>query len=740
MKRSSEQNIFDIQRSRVAFLLVLLFRIVFFTLLIFIVDSLLKPGTSPFLLSLGTAIGVIIASRLAFSKLRSLSVWLFLSLCWIVLFWVQKVFESSPKSPGDVFGFFVFFSHAELFFLYLSIAALTTWYFWRFSQVLTIEALFFVIIIVTLLSAHRNYHFDAPLIINTLSWNLSLEQLKLLIWIGLLAVTALLMYFYCATLPERPIAHKMHINPVVHRSSQWFLPAIATIVTAAFLFFVIGRGIYAFYSKAALTRIANGVGQETKEGLSPLGFHSALGTTNQPAALVRLEGDYKENPFTPMLYLRETALSQFNGKELVIASHEFDKDVSNTSPGYEYAREEDSELQDRKALVQSIYLLADHKEAFAIDYPISLKQLKNPNVKRFRLAYQATSLAPTFSLDKLSGATVGDPRWSAKESDLYLQEHPDPRYKEFALKIAGHLISPIEKARAISAWFSKNATYTLTPNHNVSSEDDPVAPFLFGDLRGYCVHFAHAMVYLFRSLGIPARIGTGYLTDLSQSKDGHILLRMSDRHAWSEIYIQGKGWIPFDVQPEKVESHAETQVDSKLLEELMQMLEPGELILPKDILKGELSNGESGLLSIPFPSKRQFIIGTISLISTLLLLKIFLIYGWLLPSSSEQLLKRLYRSIIAQLMDLGHQRAEGETRDEFSRRIESIRGINFAALTEKLNLLVYSRNGLKEVGKNELVKNGRESLESLKKVKFLSRVLAFFNPSSLIRFLSRGGW
>ncbi|NMC63421.1 MAG: transglutaminase domain-containing protein [SAR324 cluster bacterium] len=740
MKLIFDKNIFDPQCNRLAFFLVLLFRIAFFILLIFVIDSLVKPGTNPLLLGIGTTIGVIVASRLAFSKLRSLSFWLLIFLCWLALFWIEGLLELSKNSSGDVFGSFVFFSHAKVFLLYLSIAALTTWYFWRFSQILTLEALCFVFIIVTLLSAHRNYHFDAPLIINTLSWNLSLEQLKLLIWIGLLAVTALLMYFYCATLPERPIANETHTKMFVHRSSRWFFSALTTIIAGIFLFFVIGRGVYGFYNKVALTRIANGVGQESREGLSPLGFHSALGTTNQPAALVRLEGDYKENPFTPMLYLRETALSQFNGKELVIAPHEFDKDVSNISPGYEYAREEDHELQERKALVQSIYLLADHKEAFAIDYPISLKQLKNPNVKRFRLAYQATSLVPTFSLDKLSDATVGDPRWSIKESDLYLQEHPDPRYKEFALKIAGHLLSPIEKARAISAWFSKNATYTLTPNHNISPDDDPVAPFLFGDLRGYCVHFAHAMVYLFRSLGIPARIGTGYLTDLSQSKDGHILLRMSDRHAWSEIYIQGKGWIPFDVQPEKVESHAETPVDSKLLEELMQMLEPGELILPKDILKGEASSDEGNLINITLPSKRQLLIGVIGLLSVLLFLKVFLIYGWLLPSSPEKTLKRLYRSIIARLMDLGYFRTEGETREEFSRRIAGTSEINFTALTDKLNLLVYSKDGLKGTEKNELVKNGMESLNSLKKVKFLIRLLSFLNPNSLIRFLSRGGW
>ena len=71
---------------------------------------------------------------------------------------------------------------------------------------------------------------------------------------------------------------------------------------------------------------------------------------------------------------------------------------------------------------------------------------------------------------------------------------------------------------------------------------DPTADFLFGDRTGYCVHFAHAAVLLWRALGIPARVGTGYRTE---EDDRHgsstILIRASDAHAWPELYLDGIG-------------------------------------------------------------------------------------------------------------------------------------------------------------------------------------------------------
>ncbi|MDV7402821.1 hypothetical protein RZS08_65970, partial [Arthrospira platensis SPKY1] len=69
------------------------------------------------------------------------------------------------------------------------------------------------------------------------------------------------------------------------------------------------------------------------EGQSPLSFQSAVGKTKQPAALVRLENDYPQNPSNPMLYLRESALSHFLGHELVVAGTKYNWDIPRVRLG-----------------------------------------------------------------------------------------------------------------------------------------------------------------------------------------------------------------------------------------------------------------------------------------------------------------------------------------------------------------------------------------------------------------------
>ena len=164
-----------------------------------------------------------------------------------------------------------------------------------------------------------------------------------------------------------------------------------------------------------LTRATNGVGQGGDEGTSPLGFHSAIGQTKQPAALVRLEGDYADNPWAPMLYMREDALSSFNGKELVLANRAFDSDIPRIKPGQSFVKgQAQSPGPNRKAITQSMFLLTKHKAPFALDFPKSIRIIKNPDPERFVLAYQALSYAPVQNLETLIGEKVGSQQWDSQ--------------------------------------------------------------------------------------------------------------------------------------------------------------------------------------------------------------------------------------------------------------------------------------------------------------------------------------
>ncbi len=495
----------------------------------------------------------------------------------------------------------------------------------------------------------------------------------------------------------------------------------------------LGVSVHRYYHEVALSRTANGVGQESEKGMSPLGFHSALGSTNQPSALVRLHGDYQENPFLPMLYMREAALSEFNGKELVLAAEHFNPDVAFGTPAQTFERKEDPRLGFRVPVVHSVYTLTRHDRAFGIDYPVSIKPVKNPKPGRFERAFQVYSLAPAMSLEELLGLPVGDPEWTEEERQHFLVPHSDPRYANLAKEITSGVQDSASRAFALTQYLSKKAIYTLTPEHEVEDGEDPVAPFLFGDLRGYCVHFAHATVYMLRSLGIPSRIATGYLTDLSQARDGHILLRMADRHAWAEVYFAGVGWVPFDTQPEQVESHAELEVDMGLLEELMGMIGPDEDLLPDELVEDEANYKEP--VSFPLPSTFQTLVIFLALAMLLLISKYYLRYGWKLYSDKKRL-QLCYRALVSTWIDLGFTRHQGETRSEHASRISrEISQPSPLRLTPTFLKSVYSTGSINADSSDSFFEGEKDIFS---RIPVWKRILAFLNPASLLQcFLIR---
>lgn len=66
---------------------------------------------------------------------------------------------------------------------------------------------------------------------------------------------------------------------------------------------------------------------------------------------------------------------------------------------------------------------------------------------------------------------------------------------------------------------------------------------------GVCQDFAHAMVALCRSIGIPARYVSGYFFDATRD---HHLRGSEASHAWVEIYTEPFGWIGLDPTNNKV--------------------------------------------------------------------------------------------------------------------------------------------------------------------------------------------
>ncbi|KAG9550800.1 hypothetical protein KCV01_g23232, partial [Aureobasidium melanogenum] len=60
-----------------------------------------------------------------------------------------------------------------------------------------------------------------------------------------------------------------------------------------------------------------------------------------------------------------------------------------------------------------------------------------------------------------------------------------------------------------------------------------------------------------RAAGVPARVVTGYQGGYWNGRANYLLVRRSDAHAWSEVWLEGRGWVRVDptaaVRPERVQ-------------------------------------------------------------------------------------------------------------------------------------------------------------------------------------------
>lgn len=96
--------------------------------------------------------------------------------------------------------------------------------------------------------------------------------------------------------------------------------------------------------------------------------------------------------------------------------------------------------------------------------------------------------------------------------------------------------------------------YTLEPPPLGYS---PIDRFMFDTRRGFCEHYASAFAFMMRSAGIPSRIVLGYHGGEINPMGGHLIVRQSDAHAWTEVWLPQIGWYRIDptaaVAPERID-------------------------------------------------------------------------------------------------------------------------------------------------------------------------------------------
>ena len=139
---------------------------------------------------------------------------------------------------------------------------------------------------------------------------------------------------------------------------------------------------------------------------------------------------------------------------------------------------------------------------------------------------------------------------------LDLPEGSNPRTRELAQTMyaaAGSKSAFIESV--LQKFHQEEYFYTLQPP---ALGNNPVDAFLFNTQQGFCEHYASAFAVMMRSAGIPARIVLGYQGGELNPKAGHLIVRQSDAHAWTEVWLEGIGWRRVDppaaVAPERIDA------------------------------------------------------------------------------------------------------------------------------------------------------------------------------------------
>ncbi|MFE9193700.1 DUF3488 and DUF4129 domain-containing transglutaminase family protein [Micromonospora sp. NPDC007208] len=104
-----------------------------------------------------------------------------------------------------------------------------------------------------------------------------------------------------------------------------------------------------------------------------------------------------------------------------------------------------------------------------------------------------------------------------------------------------------DRVLAIYQHFSADNGFSYRLSTESGSSGQDIVNFLTNKV-GYCQQYAAAMAWLVRSAGIPARVAFGFTNGSKRDGDTFTLTNLN-LHAWTEVYFDGAGWVPFDATP-----------------------------------------------------------------------------------------------------------------------------------------------------------------------------------------------
>ena len=155
---------------------------------------------------------------------------------------------------------------------------------------------------------------------------------------------------------------------------------------------------------------------------------------------------------------------------------------------------------------------------------------------------------------------------SSRKLALQLPKHGNIQSRALAKRLFASSSSNKDYIEKVLNRYKQQAFYyTLRPPllNGSNSIDD----FLLKSKKGFCAHYASSFVFMMRAVGIPSRVVVGYQGGEWNDNGNFLSVRQYDAHAWTEIWIENRGWVRFDptamVAPDRIEKNLETAVNEE---------------------------------------------------------------------------------------------------------------------------------------------------------------------------------
>jgi len=311
------------------------------------------------------------------------------------------------------------------------------------------------------------------------------------------------------------------------------LALVVSIPLALFAFLFIPRLSSPLWGAPTMDRATTGL----SDRMAPGDMAEVL-TDDTPAMRVSFDGPV---PIASSRYFRAFTMTRFDGQAW--------------SPGF--LRRDDSVLEGSARFHYRVTLEPTRERVLPmLDMPVTAPTDASMRSDRTALANQR--LDKTYTYD---ATATGEYRLDAtldpqtRRANLQLPANVGPRARaQAAAWVAQFGGNPTEIAQAALAMFHDGGfRYTLAA---APLGRDRIDDFLFGTREGYCEHYSSTFTFLMRAAGIPARVVTGYQGGYWNALGHYLLIRRADAHAWTELWLEGRGWVRFDptgaVRPERV--------------------------------------------------------------------------------------------------------------------------------------------------------------------------------------------